>query len=250
MFFQIWFFAIISVVLISLTSLVGVATLSIKRKKLQQVFIYLVSFAVGALFGDAFLHLIPEAFRELGIGLNTSLLVLVGIVLFFALEKFVHWQHCHKVDCDEHERPITTMNLIGDGFHNLLDGMLIGASFMASVPLGIATSLAVLAHEIPQEIGDFGVLLHGGFSVKKALFYNFLSALAAMVGVVLTLALGSHIEGFGIFLLPITAGGFIYIAGSDLIPELHHGQSPQKSLKQLISILLGIGVMILLTFLE
>jgi zinc and cadmium transporter len=205
---------------------------------------------VGGLFGDAFIHLLPESFQELGTNLSVSLYVISGILIFFVLEKFLRWRHCHIPTSEEHMHPLATINLVGDAVHNLIDGMLVGASYMVSLPIGIATTLAVIMHEIPQEVGDFGVLIHAGLSVKKALALNFLSALTAMLGVILAIVMGSEIEGFSLSLLPIAAGGFLYIAGSDLIPELHHEVKVSRSLLQFVMILLGVGVMALLTILE
>lgn len=138
------------------------------------------------------------------------------------------------------------MNLVGDAAHNLLDGMVIAAAYLVSIPAGVVTTVAVMLHEIPQEIGDFGVLVYGGFEPKKALLYNFVSGLAAVVGAILSLVIGTQVEGYAAYLLPLTAGSFIYIAGSDLIPELHHHHSypASKSVWQLVMILLGVGVML------
>ena len=238
-----------SVVLVSAISLIGVFFLSIRRALLKKLLLFLVSFAVGALFGDAFIHLLPEAYSTLGSGLNTSLLVLFGIMVFFVLEKVIRWRHCHDPECKRHEKPpIVEMNLIGDGVHNLIDGMVIGATYLVSIPLGITTTLAIILHEIPQEIGDFGVLIHGGLTPSRALLFNFLSALTAVLGAVISLTLGPAIQGYSLILVPMTAGGFIYIAGSDLLPELHHESKPRNSLWQLVGILCGIGVMALLLF--
>lgn len=245
-----WIYSIVSVFLISLVSLIGVLALSLNRDRLAKLTLFLVSFAVGGLFGDAFIHLLPESFQELGTNLSVSLYVISGILIFFVLEKFLRWRHCHIPTSEEHMHPLATINLVGDAVHNLIDGMLVGASYMVSLPIGIATTLAVIMHEIPQEVGDFGVLIHGGLSVKKALALNFLSALTAMLGVILAIVLGSEIEGFSLSLLPITAGGFLYIAGSDLIPELHHEVKVLRSLLQFVMILLGVGVMALLILLE
>jgi zinc and cadmium transporter len=142
------------------------------------------------------------------------------------------------------------MNVVGDGFHNLIDGLVIGGSYLVSVPLGLATTLAVIFHEIPQEIGDFGILLHAGFNKAKALLLNFVSALAAFLGAVVALAIGSRVAGFSEFLIPFTAGGFIYIAGSDLIPELHKEVKPSRSFFQFVALLLGLLLMLAFTFLE
>lgn len=147
---------------------------------------------------------------------------------------------------ENHPHPVVYMNLIGDGAHNLIDGMLIGASYLVSIPIGISTTIAVVLHEIPQEIGDFGVLVNGGLTVRKALFFNFLTALAAVVGVMISLIVGPFIKDYASFMLPITAGGFLYIAGSDLIPELHHENELRDSFWQLFSILLGVAIMGLL----
>ena len=245
-----WIYSIVSVFLISLVSLIGVLALSLNRDRLAKLTLFLVSFAVGGLFGDAFIHLLPESFQELGTNLSVSLYVISGILIFFVLEKFLRWRHCHIPTSEEHMHPLATINLVGDAVHNLIDGMLVGASYMVSLPIGIATTLAVIMHEIPQEVGDFGVLIHAGLSVKKALALNFLSALTAMLGVILAIVLGSEIEGFSLSLLPITAGGFLYIAGSDLIPELHHEVKVLRSLLQFVMILLGVGVMAMLIILE
>jgi zinc and cadmium transporter len=205
---------------------------------------------VGGLFGDAFIHLLPESFRELGMNLSVSLYVILGILIFFVLEKFLRWRHCHIPTSEEHMHPLATINLVGDTVHNLIDGMLVAASYMVSLPIGIATTSAVIMHEIPQEIGEFGVLIHGGLSVRKALAFNFLSALTAMLGAIIAILLGSEVGGFSTSLLPIAAGGFLYIAGSDLIPELHHEVNVSKSLLQFTMILLGVGVMALLVIME
>jgi zinc and cadmium transporter len=174
----------------------------------------------------------------------------LGILAFFVIEKFIRWRHCHVPTCDDHPHPVAMMNLIGDGFHNFMDGLLIAASFCSSFSLGVATTLAIAFHEIPQEIGDFGVLIHAGFSKVKALAFNFLSALTAVLGVVVALVLNNQIEGFSQFLVPFTAGGFIYIAGADLIPELKKETNLPKSAFQLLGLVLGIGVMLALTLLE
>jgi len=247
---QIWGYTLISVTIVSLISLVGAFTLALNRSLLQKIILYLVSFAVGALFGDALIHLLPEAYETFGKGLPTALMAILGIFIFFVLEKFIRWRHCHYGRCEVHLKPVVYMNLFGDAVHNFIDGLVIAASYSVSFSLGIATTIAVILHEIPQEIGDFGVLVQGGLSVKKALFYNFLSALTSIIGAVLFLVFGDIMGNFKMALIPITAGGFIYMAGSDLIPELHHDESPFKSLLQIIFIALGVGLMALMVFLE
>lgn len=244
-------YTFISLVAVSLISLVGVFTLSLKVERLKKILLYLVSFAVGGLLGDAFLHLLPETFESIGFNSTVSFLVLFGIIIFFILEKFFRWQHCHIPTSTEHKHPLAAMNLVGDGLHNLLDGMIIASSYMVSPATGVATTLAVIFHEIPQEIGDFGILVHGGMTVRKALWFNLLSALAAFAGAAIIFIFGAQAANLSVYILPVAAGGFLYIAGSDLIPELHqHDVKISASCGQLLSILLGISVMALLTFVE
>jgi len=245
---NVFLYSLVSVFLISIISFIGIFTLFLKKEILKKVLLYLVSFTAGALFAQAFIHLIPESLSR--IGPDSTILVLVGILLFFVIEKFLRWHHCHNSGCPDHKAPIATINLIGDGVHNFVDGLLIAASFTVSLPLGISTSLAILLHEIPQEIGDFGVLVHGGMKPKKALIFNFLTAITAIFGVVIFFTLGSFIEGFAYLLLPITAGGFIYIAGSDLVPELHRESNSKKIVVQFAFMLLGIFLMYFLRFIE
>ena len=247
-----WIYTIVSVAIVSLISLVGVFTLALKKDRLKKILLFLVSFAVGGLFGDALIHLVPESFKELGLNLVTSLLIVIGILIFFTVEKFLRWQHCHIPTSREHLHPVVTLNLVGDAVHNLIDGMIIAASFSVSIPIGLTTTLAVILHEIPQEIGDFGILIHGGLSVKKALTFNFLSALVSMLGAFLFFIIGPYIHNLSLYLLPITAGGFLYIAGSDLIPELHHGSDVRAvtAFWQFLWIVFGVMLMALLVFLE
>lgn len=249
---NIWMYGLASVFIVSLISLAGITFLSIRPKKLENILIYLVSLSAGALFGGAFLHLLPELIEGGNFSLETSYFILVGVVLFFIIEKIIHWHHCHKSLNEKHHKvhSFAIMNLFGDGFHNFLDGLIIGASYLVSIPLGIATTLAVILHEIPQEIGDFGVLLKGGFSRGKALFWNFVSALIAFLGLVLAFTLSNYVEGIHAFLIPIAIGGFLYIAGSDLIPELNKEFEIKRSIFQLITFVLGIALMAALLLLE
>ncbi len=241
---DIWLYAIGSVILVSLASLVGIFTLSLRDSILRKMLLYMVSFSAGAMLGGAFLHLLPESVEESGgFGAEISLYVLLGILSFFMIEKFIHWRHCHIPTSDKHPHPFAYMNLFGDGVHNFIDGLVIGASYIVSIPLGVATTLAVLFHEIPQEIGDFGVLVHGGFRKKKAILMNFLTALTAVAGAAVALVASMYMEGLTLFLVPFAAGNFLYIATSDLIPELKKETGARKSAGQLIFILLGIGVM-------
>jgi zinc and cadmium transporter len=247
---NIWAYTFISVIIVSLLSLVGVFFLSLKEARLQKMLLFLVSLAVGGLFGDAIIHLIPEAFANIPGKLTAPILLLAGILLFFVVEKVVRWHHCHTPTSEQHLQPVVFLNLIGDGVHNLIDGMLISASYMVSIPIGITTTLAVILHEIPQEIGDFGVLIHGGLSVRKALLFNFISALTALLGALIILMIGPHVNNISLYMLPVTAGGFIYIAAADLIPELHVDCGISISIRQFIFIALGIGLMAILVLLE
>lgn len=216
----------------------------------MQLMQYMVSFAVGALLGDAFIHLLPETYLKLGAGIKSAVLVLSGILIFFILEKFIRWRHCHNLECEEkeHVHPAGIMNIFGHGVHSLIDGLLIGASYLASIELGIATSVAILLHEIPQEMGDFSILVHSGYQKKKAILFNFLSAAIIIFGALISLIVGFGTDGFVTYLLPITAGGFLYIAGSDLIPQLHQEVRFSKSIFQFFAIILGIAIMVLLKF--
>lgn len=210
--------AVIASILVSLVALVGIFTLLFKETFLNRILILLIGFSAGGLIGGAFLHLIPEAL-EFDTAHSVFPLVILGFILFFVLERYLHWRHCHKGDC--HVHIFTYLNLIGDGIHNFTDGLVIGASFLVDLHFGIVTTLVIVFHEIPQELGDFGVLVYGGMNKFKALGYNFISALTCVLGTIVGYYLTVHLKGFSLFLLPITAGGFIYIAACDLIPELH-----------------------------
>ncbi|QQG39991.1 MAG: ZIP family metal transporter [Candidatus Aenigmatarchaeota archaeon] len=241
-------YAIASVILVSAVSFVGVAALAISRKRLQRMLLYMVAFSAGALLGDVFFHLLPETVETVGFTSQVSLYVLSGIAVFFVVEKVVLRTHASNAARSKREsvHSFAVMNLLGDGIHNFIDGLIIGASYIVATPIGIATTLAVVLHEIPQEIGDFGVLMRGGFSRKKALLFNFITALTAVAGAGVALALNSYVGGLTDFLIPFAAGGFIYIAGADLIPELHKESGALQSLLQTAALMLGLFVMLLL----
>lgn len=244
------FWIIGSILVVSAVSLVGIVTLFLGENRIKKALLLLVSFSAGALFADSFLHLLPEAFES---GLAPELVsasVLAGIVVFFILEKIIHWHHHHSMEECEHTRALGITNLVGDGLHNLVDGAVIAGSYMVSLPLGIATTIAVLLHEVPQELSDFGVLLHAGFSKEQALFFNFISALGALLGAIIVVLAQGAFETIALYLVPFTAGGFVYIAGADLIPELQKEKRIPQAVAQLVFILLGMGVMFLLLFLE
>lgn len=241
---DVFLYSLMSVFIVSAISLVGVFTISLSTRMLSKILIYMISFAAGGLLGDAFLHLLPEVAHTTGFGVEASLFVLAGIAFSFIIEKVIHWRHCHHPTTDDHPHPVAIMNLFGDGVHNFIDGLIIGASYMVSVPVGIATTVAVILHEIPQEIGDFGVLIYGGFSKRKALFLNFVIALTAVLGVLAVFVFGHFADSGTSFLIPFAAGGFIYIAVADLIPELHKEVAVRRSLGQFFFFVLGILLML------
>ena len=244
-------YILISVILVSLVSFVGLLFLG--KKKIDHLLLILVSLSAGTLFGGAFLHLLPEAVGTSGFTIMTSLLVLAGILVFFFLERIIHMHQCQLPGADihaHHHHHLGLMSLAGDGIHNFIDGLIIAGSYLVSIPTGIATTIAVIVHELPQEIADFGVLLYSGMSRSKAIFFNFLSALAAVVGAIVGLVLAVHSEFFITILLPFAAGGFLYIAGSNLVPELHKGCDWKDSLIHFSVMIVGILLMLGLTFLE
>ena len=233
-------YIILATIVVSLLSFIGIITLSLKDQKLNKILLFLIGLSAGTLMGGAFLHLLPEAV-EGNPGLEVFILVLVGFITFFIIEKVLHWRHCHKGECEVHT--FTYMNLIGDSIHNFIDGLIIAASFITSIPLGITTTIAISTHEIPQEIGDFGVLIYGGFSKKKALLLNFLIALTAVLGGLIGYLISNLIENMVLYILPFAAGGFIYIAATDLIPEIKKELNMKKYMATLLVFILGILIM-------
>ena len=234
------FWILASTFLVSLISLVGIFTLAIKDNLLHKILFCLIGFSAGALIGSAFLHILPEALQKSN-SENVFYYLILGIILFFLMERFLHWRHCHDKHC--HIHAFSYLNLFGEAFHNFIDGLAIAASFIISIQLGITTTLAIILHEIPKELGNFGVLIYGGFSRKKALFYNFISALTAMIGALTGYFVSDLMRGFLIFIMPLTAGGFIYIAMSDLIPEVHKESNQKRATLAFIAFLLGIVFM-------
>lgn len=245
-----YIFTFSSILLVSLISLFGILLLSFQEMLFRRYLSLFISVAVGALLGDAFIHLIPEALAETETTTITSILIIAGIFTFFLLEKVLHWHH-HGEDADTSDiHPVGKLVLVSDVTHNFLDGVVIAASFAISLPVGFATTLAVILHEIPQEVGDFAVLIHSGYSKGRALLLNFLSALSAVFGAALFFAIGGFAESFATLCIPLTAGGFIYIAVADLIPELQKTKQWRISLLQVAAVIVGIGSMVSLTFLE
>jgi zinc and cadmium transporter len=250
-----WIWSLASVGVVSLVSLAGLATLALNEERARHLAVRLVSFAVGVLLGDAFIHLIPQTFQQDSVTLWPSLLILAGMLVFFVVEKLLRHQHgpLHRYHHPEgRSRPeLAAVNVLGDVIHNFIDGVLIAASYLVSPTLGLATTVAVLFHEIPQELGDFGILIHSGLRVRQAVLLNLASATAAILGAVLALLLGA-VTGTALttVLLPVTAGGFVYIATADLIPELQHDRSLRGLLEQALLISLGVAVMGLLGLLD
>ncbi|MEK7159781.1 MAG: ZIP family metal transporter [Patescibacteria group bacterium] len=240
---MVWFNTLFSVIVVSLLSFSGALLFLMKKERSTHFLLYLVSFSVGALLGDVFIHILPEIVEKERFSASTGLYFLIGIVIFFAIEKFANWHHCHDLEHTHHLKKLAYTNLIGDGLHNFIDGMIIAGAYLISFPLGLATTLAVVFHEIPQEIGDLGVLMYSGMSRVKALLFNFLSACLALLGAIVTLIVVENVENLLVVLLAIAGGGFIYIAGSDLIPELHKECKFCRSIYQLLFIVGGMALM-------
>ncbi len=215
------------------------------KRNIKKILIILVSFTTGALIGGALFHFIPEALENLDIGYTFSL-ALFGFFVFFVLEKFLYWHHHHDEECEEH--PFTYLIVWGDALHNFIDGLIIASSFIISIPFGVITSFLIMAHELPQEIGDYATLIYGGMKNKKALLYNFLSQLTAVIGGIIGyFFLGA--EKYAVWLLPIAAGGFMYIAIADLIPEIFREKSKKKMLVNILAIIVGLALLISAKFL-
>jgi len=232
-------------IIVSLISLVGIFTLGVNKKLFDRMLLLLVGFAAGGLIGGAFLHLLPEALEECNCN-SVFLYALIGFTVFFFMERYLYWRHCHEGKCDIHT--FTYLNLIGDGVHNFTDGLVIAASFVTDFKLGIVTTLAVIFHEIPQELGDFGILVYGGFNKPKALLFNFICALTAVLGAIVGYIISGITANISLFLISFTAGGFIYIAASDLIPELHKQKDTRRANIAFIAFILGVVFMILVRF--
>lgn len=236
-------YPIIAVSAVSAISLIGVFTLFVNDKTLNSIIPTMVSFAAGSLLGAAFFDVMPEAV-EAG-GTKVFSYMLVGMLVFFVLERYIHWHHCHDEGCEKHYHPETYLNIIGDAFHNFIDGALIAAAFFSSAEIGIVTTFAIMAHEIPQEIGEYAVLIHGGMKRTRAIFFNFVSSLTAILGVLATFLFASSIKGSIPFILAIAGGGFIYIATADLIPEIHKERKSKNMIIQSLALFFGVLVIAL-----
>lgn len=237
--------------LISSVAFVGALVLFLREEILNRILLILVAFSAGALIGGAFLHLIPEAIHEIGVEdmaiFTTFSYLIVGFCTFFVLEQLISWHHHHATSHPE-IKPFSYLILISDGIHNFIDGLIIAASFIVNFNIGITTTLAISLHEIPQEIGDFAILVHGGFNRVRALFLNYISATTVIVGGITGFLLHGWLGESVAVLLPFAAGNFIYIASVDLIPEIRFKQSIVRSLTRFIVFLAGIGLMIMIRF--
>ena len=223
-------------------ALVASALLFVNDRLRVQLVPWLVSYAVGTLLGVALLVLLPEALEHLPPRAVLGSL-LGGIMLFFLLEKLVLWRHCHTHDCEAHGMA-APMVIIGDAFHNFLDGVIIGTAVRTSIPLGVSTALAVATHEIPQEIGDMAILLHSGYSRRRALVLNLLSGASAVLGAIVAVLALEWVPQITQYALSIAAAGFLYVAMADLIPDLHRGRIDSTTLRQLALALAGIGTVV------
>jgi zinc and cadmium transporter len=223
-------------------ALIGAVTLGLSEKTLKKLLLILVAFSAGALLSGALLHLMVESFEHLS-ATTSFIYFIAGFVIFFLVEKFLYWHHCHKGGtCEVH--PYTYLILFGDGIHNFIDGLVIAASFVVNPGFGLITTLLIIAHEIPQEMGDFGILVYGGMRKLRALAYNFVSQLTCVVGGIVGFFAATSIQPLVPFLLPFAAGGFIYIAASDLIPELHREPDLRKSMLTFMVFMVGIAFLV------
>ena len=248
-------YTLFAVIGISLLSFLGMFLFLFEENTIRKSLLYFVSISTGALLGDVFIHIIPEL-AETPETFSMSLVILLGGILFsFVLEKVIHWRHCHVLPSGEHHHhhhhhPMGIINLVGESMHNFIDGLVIAAGFLAGIPIGISTALAVALHEIPHEVGNVAVLLHSGYSKKNALLFNALSASSSLIGAAIVLLFSSSSAAIGPMMLPFAAGNLLYIAGSDLIPELHKETELRKTLGQLVCIVLGMVLMYGVTFIE
>lgn len=241
-------FIILATIINGFVGLIGIFSLWLKQKLFNKLLMVLVAFSAGALLSGAFFHLLPEALENLST-MKVFAYLMIGFIIFFIVERFLHWHHCHehRGKCEVH--PVSYLILLGDGLHNLIDGIIIGVSFLVSVPFGVITTLLIIGHEIPQELGNFAVLVYGGFSKAKALLFSFLSQLTCVIGGVAAYFFSKSVEGIISFVLPFAAGGFIYIAASDLIPELHKEPKLKKSLLSFGFFIIGVAFMLVMKLL-
>ncbi len=241
---MIFLYTLFSSIFVSLLSLIGIFFLFFKTNLFEKIIYYLVAFAGGVLFGIVFFHILKETIEHFPPYLF-SLFLTIGFLIFFILERIIRWRHCHLPKCEIH--PIGPLNLFGDSLHNFIDGLIIAAGYLTSLKTGLLITLGTIVHEIPQEIGDFAILVYGGYTKRKALFYNFLSATAAILGAIIGFLFLEKFQSLLPFLLSLAGGNFLYIASSDIIPELHREIDLRKSIYSFIIFILGIFLIILLT---
>ncbi len=242
---------ILSVIGVSLLSLVGILFFLFQKSLIERILLYLVSFSTGALLGDVFIHIMPDMALDATFFPHASLIILLGILFSFLIEKIIHWRHCHILGGhDGHHHPVGVLSLIGESLHNFIDGIVIAAAYLASPGVGIATTLAVVFHEIPHEIGNYAILLHSGYTRQKALLFNLLSGATAILGACSVLFLSQWTVNIVQYALPFAAGNLLYIAGSDLIPELHKHTRVSHSLLQLFWMIAGMAIMYSALFFE
>lgn len=243
---KIWLYAIASTFAVSIISLIGVFLLSLKKNKLNAILIPLMSFAAGTMLGNALFHLLPESYEHLEPRYLTAWFTIGGYFVFFVMERVIHSHHSHE-NSDKHQtRKIKSfgyLSLYADSLHNFTDGILIGAAWMVNSEVGLMVTLAIVLHEIPQEIGDFGILLRAGFTKGKALLFNFLTALTAVLGTIITLWIGETVEHFSEYILPIAAGGFIYLTMNSLFPEIYKATNKKNFFWNLLFLLIGLALM-------
>lgn len=233
-------YVLIFTIIGSILSLIGGVILLAKEKMVLKYAHFLIPFAAGTLLGTVFFDLLPESLEEAA-GINIFFWSLVGIVFFFLFERFIHWFH-HLNHVEKEVGPVVPLIIFGDGVHNFIDGVAIAAAFLVDIKLGVITALAVGAHEVPQEIGDFAILLHQGLKKGKVLLLNLLSAIAALIGALLTVFLADIVEGMLPIFLSLTAGFFIYIATADLIPDIHLKNRRGFALIESCLLILGVVV--------
>ncbi len=254
---SIWIEVIIATSLVSSLSLVGALGLILGKQKINQLSLFLVALAAGTMMGGAFFHLLPESTDHLSL-LTANLILILGFTFFFLLEKLFYWHHCQteiesQVEQTIHQ-PVTTtrkkknqkslgyLNLLADLFHNFIDGLVIAVAFLADFNLGVTTTIAIALHEVPQELGDFGVLLHAGFTPTRALLLNFLTAWSALLGAIIGLFFLPQ-SSLTTYLLPLAAGGFLYIAAADLLPEMKEERNQLVATGLLLTFIFGLAIM-------
>ncbi|OGY44647.1 MAG: hypothetical protein A3B89_04160 [Candidatus Buchananbacteria bacterium RIFCSPHIGHO2_02_FULL_40_13] len=237
---SLFWWIILSNIFISLISFIGVLVLVFKDWLLKKILLWLVAFSAGSLIAGAFFHMIPEAIDNLGNNSAVYFWIIAGFSIFFLLEQFIHWHHCHNLECqhEEYTKPVAYLILVADALHNFIDGLAIAGAFIVDIRIGIITLIVIATHEIPQELGDFGVFIHSGWKKSRALLFNFISGLTAVLGGLVAYFVA---QSFNVaFLLPLAAGSFIYIAASDLIPEVKYQVKLKANIAHFIAFILGI----------